>query len=187
MDTVRMYSTTCARRKSRPAAIVQTMADLEEITEAEITEVLAMEKFMAGDLVWAEKPTNTNFLHAKSLLVNAEGATIAGLSVELCVRVGKFENDCLWDFGLFKFKAGRQLRLYQINVVPADKASHHERAGTWYGPHQHFAKLRMEKFGPDAPAPCGSHEAWFKDFLKRAKIQFGGNYNVPPTQGQLAL
>lgn len=167
--------------------IVPAMSDLEGITEAEIAEVMAMEKFMAGDLVWAEKPTNTNFLHAKSLLVHEDGSTIPTLSVELCVRVGKFENDCLWDFSLFKFKDGKQLRLYQVTVVPADKASHNTPAGAWYGPHQHFGELRMEKFGADIPKPCGSHEAWFKEFCKRANIQFGGKYNIPPTQGELNL
>jgi hypothetical protein len=120
-------------------------------------------------------------------LVTAEGATIPTLSVELCVRVGRFEQDCLWDFGLFKFKTGKQLRLYQINVVPEDKASHNEPTGTWYGPHQHFGQLRMEKFGSDAPKPCVSHEAWFKEFLKRANIQFGGRYSIPPMQGELAI
>jgi hypothetical protein len=103
------------------------------------------------------------------------------------VRVGRFEKDCLWDFGLFKFKDGKQLRLYQINVVPEDKASHNTPTGAWYGPHQHFGELRMEKFDAAAPAPCASHEAWFKQFLTRGKIQFGGKYEIPPTQGELPL
>ena len=158
------------------------MADDGELTEAEIGEVLAMEKFMVSNLVWAEKPNNTNFLHAQSLLANADGVVLQGLSVHLCVRVGRFAPDCLWDFGLFRFKGGKQLRLYQINVAPADKVTHNAREGAWYGPHQHFGASRVEKLDGNPPAPCVSHEAWFKEFLVRAKIQFGGKYEMPPIQ-----
>lgn len=143
-----------------------------------------MEKFMVGNFDWSEKPNNTNFLQAKFLLAHSDGSTIPGLSVDLRVRLGRVGEDCLFNFSIFKLKNGRPLRLYQAIVQPENKVSHQTREGPWFGPYQHFGE-RAEKFGNDAPKGCAEYEAWFREFLKRGNIQFGGSCTLPPAQGEL--
>lgn len=154
------------------------------LTESEIRQILEMPKTMLGDLDWDESPTNSNFLSVSENLLDDTGATIPGLSAQLVVRRGRYSHDCRFDFGIFKVMGPRKLRVYQINVRPPSKRSHRNANGTWlHGPHQHFGE-RAETFEPPLTLGCEDHEKWFGEFLKRAKISFGGKY-LPPIQETL--
>ena len=142
-----------------------------------------MEKFMASDLEWRDSPTNSNYVAATDTLVDGTGASIPGVFYELQVRRGRYVEDCRFEYGIFKIKGGRRHRLYQINIKPPSQRSHRGQDGAWwYGPHQHFGN-RAERFDPQPAFGC-DHEAWFREFLKRANISFGGKYQ-PPISEQL--
>lgn len=162
------------------------MAFLPEVlTEEEITAVLAQTKIIAGDLDWSEKPTNSAFLVAGANLLDTDGATIPGLTVELHYRRGSIApDDCKYAFIIFLFKGGKKRRLYQIDVRPKDKSSHTGENGKWFGPHQHFGE-RAAPFKDDLGLDCPDHEKWFRFFLKLANIQFGGKYIPPERQRRL--
>ncbi len=141
-----------------------------------------MEKFMANDLDWDDRPPDSNYLSDTDSLLDRSGASIPGVSYELQVRRGRYKADCNYVFAVFKMKGGRRHPVYRIDVVPQDKRKHKGPDGWWYGPHQHFG-TRAEKFDPPVTLGC-DHEAWFKEFLKRANIQFSGKY-LPPTSTEL--
>ena len=156
----------------------------EHLTEEEIQAAIGLEKILIGDLTWEEKPTNSSFLVFSSVLVDGSGATLPGFTVEFLVRRGRFLDDCRFDFGLFKLKGQRRLRVYQINVMSRERISHREPNGEqWFGPHQHFGE-RAEKFGAEVVLGCADHEKWFHEFIDRAHVNFGGRY-VSPTLGSL--
>jgi hypothetical protein len=159
------------------------MGTPDHLTEEEVASALALSKTMIGDLDWNEKPSNSAFLEATSLLFDDTGATVPGLTVELRVRAGIYPEDCRFDFSLFQVKGSRRMRAYQINVRPVNKPSHTEPNGEiWYGSHHHFGE-RAEII-LDTGLGCDHHEKWFKLFLKNANIKFGGRY-LPPTQVRL--
>lgn len=152
------------------------------LSEAEIAEIVAMEKFMTEDLDWRDSPTNSNYLAATDTLLDNTGASIPGVSYELQVRRGRYTEDCRFELGVFRLKGGKRHRVYQINVCPENKRSHKGPEGWWYGPHQHFGN-RAQRFEPPVHLGC-DHAAWFKEFLKRANIRFSGKY-LPPVSEQL--
>jgi hypothetical protein len=152
------------------------------VTDQEIVEILAMDKFVVDDLDWQDSPTNSNYIAATDSLLDHDGASIPGLSYELQVRRGRYADDCRFAFCVFKIKGGRRQLIYRIDVMPEDKRSHKGPEGWWYGPHQHFG-LRAEPFNPPLRLGC-NHEAWFREFLKRANISFSGKY-LPPTSESL--
>jgi hypothetical protein len=86
------------------------------LSEVEIAEIVAMEKFMTEDLDWRDSPTNSNYLAATDTLLDKTGASIPGVSYELQVRRGRYAEDCRFEFGVFKIKGGKRHRVYQINV-----------------------------------------------------------------------
>lgn len=164
--------------------IVTAMTAPAGLSEEEIAEILAIKKVMVGDLDWSEKPSNSNFLMATFTLFDEQGASIPGLTVDICVRRGRYQEDCRYEFGVFKLKGGKRLRAYQINVRARDKVSHNSEEGPWFGAHQHYGDKAI-KFDPELAITCGHHEGWFTEFLKRANIGHGGKYVPPPLQQDL--
>jgi hypothetical protein len=152
------------------------------LSEEEIDEIVSMPKFVTDDLEWRDSPTNSNYIAATDTLLDSTGASIPGVFYELQVRRGRYVEECRFEFGVFKLKAGKRYRVYQINVTPSGKRSHKSAEGWWYGPHEHFGH-RAHRFDPPLAHGC-DHEAWFREFLKRANIRFTGKY-LPPTSEQL--
>lgn len=153
-----------------------------ELSEEEIAKLVAMEKFIAEDIDWKDIPNNSNYLAATDSLLDSTGASIPGLSYELQVRKGRYKNDCSYEFCIFLVKGGRRHPVYRIDAVPSAKRSHKGQDGWWRGAHEHYGN-RAARFDPDVQHEC-DHEAWFKEFLDRANIQFSGKY-LPPTSAEL--
>lgn len=154
------------------------------LTEEEIAAILAQPKFIAADLDWNERPNNSNFLAATANILDENGATIPGLTMELAYRRGRIAEDCKYDFSIFSLRGNRKRRVYQINVVAPDRWAHIDGDGTWFGPHQHFGE-RAARIEPDPGLGCTDHEKWFRLFLKQANIQFSGKYLPAEIQGRL--
>lgn len=134
-----------------------------------------MDKHIADDIDWKDTPNDSNYIASTDSLLDSNGASIPGLSYELSVRRGRFEDDCRFTFTVFKIK-GRRQRAYQICVYPPEFRSHREGPGKWWN--------RAEQFSPPVNLTCRDHEKWFREFLRRAKITFGGKY-LPPTSARL--
>ena len=151
------------------------------ITQEEVAAIIGREKFLFGDVNWREMPANSVILHASFIVLDAEQKTIPSLTVELIYCEGRIKSECKYLFTLFALRPPRA-RVYQIEVVPPDKCSHRANGDNWYGPHQHFGEKAV-KIEESKDLGCGDHEAWFKVFLRIAKISFSGRY-LPPGSPQ---
>jgi hypothetical protein len=112
-------------------------------------------------------------------LVDEDGATIHGLTVELAFRVPARYDACKYTFTIFALKLSGQRRAYQLEVIPIDARGHNGQDGdaTCYGPHEHIGQLVQEiRVGH---LDCRHHEQWFREFLSRAGIGYRGRYLGP--------
>lgn len=156
------------------------------IPEVEINLIMARTKIWASDLEWSERPNNSRLLQSVATLLDDDGATIPGVTVELRYRHGTVADECKYLFTLFLFRGNRE-RIYQLEVVPPHQRSHrHEGGEWWYGPHQHFGH-RAEKLPDEVTVGCDDHENCFRVFLRLANIQFSGRYLPPVAQLPLGL
>jgi hypothetical protein len=146
----------------------------------EATHILGLEKFWpADDLIWQASPEHGTQMICMGTLTDASGATIPGLTVELAFRVPARFDDCKYTFTVFAFKAGgSRQRVYQLEVIPPGDRGHNDAAlGALYGPHEHVGTaVREVKVGH---LGCEHHENWFREFLMRANIGYGGRYFGP--------
>lgn len=160
------------------------MAHASVISEAEARRIIAMPKFLAVDIQYVQSPTNSAFKQFDANLVDELGATIPGLSVVVAFRRGTIApNDCKFHFTVLAFAPPHgRLRAYQLEIVPEDKKSSIHAGAPIYGPHEHIGdhveEVRVEALG------CMDHEAWFREFCRRANIQFGMKY-FGPSSGEL--
>lgn len=152
-------------------------------SEEEIQQILIRPKILLGDLIWGEDPTQSRYQLARFLVADENGATIPGLTVAFDFRRGNVANDCKFTFTLFGQRGTARRRIYQIEVVPPERRSHNGESGALYGPHQHFGEkalpLNVDALG------CTHHEQWVREFLKRANIGWGSDYQAPILQGDL--
>lgn len=152
--------------------------------EDEARQLIALEKYMPpDDLSWGGSPTNSFFNVCISELTDSSGISIPGLNVELAVRVpARYHGECKFTFTVFRFRPGGRQRIYQLEVIPESDKGHADDESPCYGPHEHIGKLVQEV--RLAHLDCRHHEQWFRAFLQRANIKYGGRY-IGPFDGGL--
>ncbi len=134
---------------------------------------MAIPKFLDKSLVWETKANNLGIDLISEQLYDEIGAIIPGLTMRLeRGRHFLIKGRCRWEFGLFQYELGRLWRVYQLNVSPPDKRSHHDENGDIYGPHEHIgdATLPVKIPGID----CQNFDNAFKIFCQRVNLTFTG-------------
>lgn len=154
------------------------MATQPTLTLSNAQSTIALPKYIDGNVVWINSPQNSRFFSAFFDVLNNQGETIPGLTVDIHFRKGAI-GLCNYKFGLFKFSEGKKLRAYQIEVYPPDQQSHKEIGLTLFGPHQHIGP-NAETIPELAHLGCENDTDWFHEFLRRANIEHkGGDYVTP--------
>ena len=154
-----------------------------DLPEDEARTIIATEKFVGVDrLTWDASPTHSAQQVFSCPIMDSAGTTVPGLTLELAFRVPPFRDDCKYTFTVFSFDPGGRRRAYQLEVVPIDDQSHIGDDKICRGPHEHIGEFVQEVRVGDLN--CRHHEQWFREFLKRANINFGGLY-LGPFDGQL--
>lgn len=140
---------------------------------------MALDKVLAEDIVYAADPSHSAMMAFSAPLVDANGANIQGLTVDIVFRVGQIvPDDCYYHFTVFTFRAGvGRKRAYQLEVVPIDKRSHNDDVRPCWGPHEHIGDFVAEVRNPKLD--CTNHHEWFREFCARANIRFGMRYSGP--------
>ena len=91
-------------------------------------------------------------------------------------------DDCKYTFTIFAFHAGgTRKRAYQLEVIPIDERGHNGTAPC-YGPHEHTG-VKVEEVRV-SHLDCRHPDKWFRVFLDRANIGYGGRY-IGPFDGGL--
>jgi hypothetical protein len=155
------------------------------VSYADAKAIIALPKFIVGDVEWKQQPEGSELFTADLLLLNQAQQTIPGLTVELQYRRGIVNGECKCLFTVFLFEANK-LRAYQLEVVPQHRSKHAENGVKWYGPHKHIGDKSEQVKRPDLC--CDDHAEWFAYFLNDANIKHVGNYAPPnPPDPQLVL
>lgn len=157
------------------------------IPPEEAVALIALSKFITGDLTWKESPKNSQFNSASFTVYGTDSLSITGLTVELEYRRGLVSSRCNYKFILRQSKGARKLRAYTIEVYAPDYRSHVDNGTAYYGPHEHIGETYVAFSGLNHLG-CQDHEKWFQEFLKRGNITFSGKYSPPdPEIGQALL
>ena len=99
-----------------------------------------------------------------------------GVSLQTMGLTARFD-DCKYLFTVFAFRPGGRRRVYQLEVIPHEDVGHRDEKGELFGPHEHIGQLAQEvRVGN---LNCKHHEQWFREFLSRANIRYGGRYFGP--------
>lgn len=149
-----------------------------DLSESEAREILARAKFMEeDDMRWETSPTLSTHKVFTSPLVDEQGITIRGLTVELAFRTPPSFEDCKYTFTIFQFDPRGRRRAYQLEVIPLEDFGHKDGKVRLFGPHEHIGQTAREvRVGN---LDCRHHEKWFREFLARAGIGYGGRYFGP--------
>lgn len=154
-----------------------TDGDGVDISEAEARAAIAIPKFIPDDLTWSAEPNKSLTMVFSAGVLDENGATVQGLTVDLSFRTPARVDDCRYSFTLFTFRPTGKKRAYQLAVMPEHLRGHVDARGEIRGPHQHIGNLvepeRMPHLG------CKNHEQWFRIFLDRANIKHSGRYFGP--------
>lgn len=101
-------------------------------------------------------------------LIDAKSITLPGYTLQIEVKAPIDSERCLYLFSIMHLVKGRRIRVYQLEVVPANKRSHNGLT-TIYGPHEHL--------GEEEPTPvacsdvnCDNWDASLRWFFNRVSV-----------------
>lgn len=153
-----------------------------DLPETEARRFLAIEKILVDEIAWERSPEQGTQMIFSAGLCDKSGASIQGLTVELAFRVPAQFDDCKYTFTIFAFRGGgSRKRAYQLEVIPIEERGHNG-VNRCYGPHEHIGTSVGEvRVGH---LDCRNHDKWFRVFLDRANIGYGGRY-IGPFDGDL--
>jgi hypothetical protein len=148
--------------------------------------IVALPKFISGNIEWRNSPTNSHFFVANFVVFDEGSKSMPGLTLDFVYRSGVVPDECNYKFTLYKFSGSRRYRVFQIEVYPWEKQSHTDGLFKHYGPHQHFGEQFETILGVNH-LDCKYHQEWFNEFLKRGNITFSGKYFHPDPQYDLGV
>lgn len=155
-----------------------------DLPEAEARGIISTEKIIQEDwMYWKVSPEHGTQAVFTATPVDSSGITIAGLSVELAIRIPARFDDCKYTFSVFSFSPTGRKRAYQLEVIPPDELGHVDSRGTIFGPHEHVGTLVTGVSVPNLG--CEHHDKWFREFCSRANVTFRGTYVGPFDGGGL--
>lgn len=134
-------------------------------------------KYCSANLTWDVKRNHAGILIATSNLDDREGATIAGLTLQLEIKKAIVTERYQYELGLFQLIKSVRTRAYQLNVTPLDKKSHISINGNIYGPHEHYG--HNEVIAIVDPILDGNFKKAFELYCSRINLIFTGNLNPP--------
>ena len=150
---------------------------MSDLPKSQSLQVLALLKFCAASLTWADRNNHTGILLATAQPEDETGAIIPGLTLQLEVKRPVVVDRCQYEFGMFLLEHGVRRRVYQLNVTPRDKRSHNDVFGPLYGPHEHTGDSVEAVTDPDIQ--CGRLELAFQFFCRKINLTFTGQLNSP--------
>ena len=102
-------------------------------------------------------------------LVDAQGITMPGYTLQIEVKAAAEVNRCLYLFSIMHLHNKKRLRAYQLEVAPQNKRTHIGNPNI-YGPHEHVGE-------EDEPTPvvsddvnCDNWESVVRWFFTRVSV-----------------
>lgn len=121
---------------------------------------------------WHPRANHAGNVIAVSVLLDAEGITMPGFTVQLEARAPVVVDSCLFLFSIMLRTQKGQRRVYQLEICPAGKRSHNGKTGPLYGPHEHLGiapnDIAVQVLDP--ALHCGNWAGCWEWFLKRCNL-----------------
>lgn len=136
-----------------------------EITK-EIISLIKLPKFLHYPMDDPVSANHSKFLRVSSDLLDAAGAVIPKLQLQIEWKNGGIE--CNEKYTLFFFEDSWR-RLFQIEVYPKERISHRHNGDLWYGPHIFYHGQNRKC---SAKYCCGDQyrALWFNRFCRHVNI-----------------
>lgn len=141
-----------------------------EISEDEALALMARPKFVKGGS-WTPRVNHAGHVVWFAEVFDQEDITIPGVTVALEVKEAAPVDSCLHQLTLFLRRGQAKRRVYQLEVVPAQKRSHNGPEGSIYGPHEHVGECVTTPV-EGGLVGCENWKASLELFSRRAGVTF---------------
>lgn len=134
----------------------------------QVAVLLAQTKSAQSWSGWAERSNHAGSLLNVAPLLDAQGITMPGATVELEVKANSTVLSCFFLFTIMLTRHRNRGRAFQLEVVPASKRSH-VGVSVIHGPHEHILEDEPTAVS-DPRVNCDSWRACADWFFARAGI-----------------
>lgn len=117
---------------------------------------------------WKSRSNHVSHIIGIAELVDAEGISIPGLTVELEAKAAIVADTCLFIFSIMKLRGRERVPVYQLEVASRAKRTHNGLT-TIYGPHEHIGSTEPTSIADEA-VDCSSWERCLAWFATRANV-----------------
>jgi len=135
-----------------------------------IYQILSEKKYARNWSGFHPRANHRGLVVGTAILVDANGVSIPGMTLQIELRVGTVVADCLIFYSIFQLIGSRRVRGYQLEVCPDEKLSHNG-VQKIFGPHEHMPNGETHAVQENG-VNCNNWDASFKYFLKRTNIEF---------------
>lgn len=102
-------------------------------------------------------------------LVDAQGITIPGYTLQIEIKAPVDTSRCLFLFSVMRLHQKQRLRVYQLEVAPRSKRTHNG-ALPLYGPHEHVETSEPTAV-TDSSVDCDNWKGSLQWFFNRVSVQ----------------
>ena len=117
---------------------------------------------------WSCRSNHVSHIIGVAELLDADGISIPGLTVELEAKAAIVADTCLYIFSIMKLRGRERVPVYQLEVASRAKRTHNGLT-TIYGPHEHIGSTEPTPI-TEASVDCSSWEACLQWFISRTNI-----------------
>lgn len=102
-------------------------------------------------------------------LVDAQGITLPGYTLQIEVKAPADTARCLYLFSIMRLLHGKRVRVYQLEVAPRSKRTHNG-AHPLFGPHEHLGDAEPTAV-EDARVDCADWNGALQWFFVRTQVR----------------
>lgn len=130
--------------------------------------MLSTPKQALGWLGLKSRSNHAGHLLGVAELVDAQGITLPGYTLQIEVKAPVDTARCLYLFSIMRLRHKQRLRVYQLEVAPRSKRTHNG-ASTIHGPHEHIDDSEPTPVA-DSSVDCDDWPGSLKWFFSRSGI-----------------
>lgn len=136
--------------------------------QVQVESLLAQPKLAVRWTGWQPRGNHAGHLIGTAELLELNGTTIPGVTLQIEVKAAVVAPRCLYLFSIMRLAQRDRRPIYQLEVAPADKRTHNGPEPI-YGPHEHVSNTEPTAVN-DASVNCESWDDCLRWFLTRTGV-----------------